>query len=232
MITCGHPCVAQASREAAEGKQQRCEGNEAFPFIKTKPLVIGVTGGMASGKSTIARMLSGRGIAHVDADKLVHQLLQHDRATGAEIAAAFPAAKKGHGIDRAALANHITKHPESLATLEAILHPRVRAMEEEAIAIARRNGLRALVLDIPLLFETDADSLCDVVIVAHAPMHHRRRRAFARVGMSEAKWQRLIDRQLPDRHRNALADIVIRTDMGKAAVKKQVKALMRAWGLL
>lgn len=216
--------VAHESRAAAGV----LGGNTPF----SKPIVIGVTGGMASGKSTIARMLSGRGIAHVDADKLVHQLLQHDRATGAEIAAAFPAAKKGHGIDRAALANHITKHPESLATLEAILHPRVRAMEEEAIAIARRNGLRALVLDIPLLFETDADSLCDVVIAAHAPMHHRRRRAFARVGMSEAKWQRLIDRQLPDRHRNALADIVIRTDMGKAAVKKQVKALMRAWGLL
>lgn len=216
--------VAHESRAAAG-----VLGGEA-PF--NKPIVIGVTGGMASGKSTIARMLSGRGIAHVDADKLVHQLLQHDHATGAEIAAAFPAAKKGHSIDRAALANHVTKHPESLAMLEAILHPRVRAMEEEAIAIARRNGLRALVLDIPLLFETDADSLCDVVIVAHAPLQHRRRRAFARVGMSEAKWQRLIDRQLPDRHRNALADIVIRTDMGKAAVKKQVKALMRAWGLL
>ena len=219
---------------ASHGEPQRGggAGGQAPRLHTNKPIVIGVTGGMASGKSTIARMLSGRGIAHVDADKLVHQLLQHDRATGAEIAAAFPATKKGHAIDRAALANHITKHPESLAVLEAILHPRVRAMEEEAIAIARRNGLRALVLDIPLLFETDADSLCDVVIVAHAPMHHRRRRAFARVGMSEAKWQRLIDRQLPDRHRNALADIVIRTDMGKAAVKKQVKALMRAWGLL
>lgn len=202
------------------------------PEAIKRPLVIGITGGMASGKSTIAKMLAGRGIAHVDADKLVHQLLQHDRSTIAEIAAAFPAAKKSASIDRAALASHITKHPASLATLEAILHPRVRALEEEAIAIARRNGLRALVLDIPLLFETDADSLCDVVIVAHAPMHHRRRRAFTRAGMTEAKWQRLIGRQLPDHHRNQLADIVIRTDMGKAAVQKQVKALMRAWGLL
>jgi dephospho-CoA kinase len=225
------PCVAQASREAAGGKQQGCVGDKESPSIK-KPLIIGITGGMASGKSTIARMLSGRGIAHVDADKLVHQLLQHDRATVAQIAAAFPAAKKGHAIDRAALASHIAKHPEALAILESILHPRVRATEEEAIAIARRNGLRALVLDIPLLFETDADQLCDIVIVAHAKLHHRRRRAFTRAGMSEAKWQRLIDRQLPYHHRNALADIVIRTDMGKAAVKKQVKALMRAWGLL
>lgn len=220
----------------------------------SKPLIIGVTGGIASGKSTVARMISGRGIAHVDADKLVHQLLQHDHATIAHIAAAFPGVvilsnSEGSGganaqpdpsaapqddsitINRAALAAHITRHPESLATLEALIHPRVRAAELAAIDTAHRNKLRALVLDIPLLFETDADQLCDVVVVAHASLHHRRRRAFARAGMTEEKWQRLLARQLTHHHRHPRADVVIHTGVGKAATRRHIQAWMKEWGL-
>lgn len=196
-----------------------------------RPLIIGVTGGMASGKSTLARMIAGRGIAHVDADKLVHHLMQNDPSTIAEISAEFRDVSRETKIDRAALAKHISKHPESLATLEKILHPRVRDLELAAIDVARRNHLRALVLDIPLLFETDADVLCDVVIVAHAPLHHRHRRAFARTGMTEEKWRRLLDRQLPDHRRNHLADIVIRTDEGKAATRREIQKLMQRWEL-
>ncbi len=195
-------------------------------------MVIGVTGGMASGKSTLARMIAGRGIAHLDADKIVHHLLQHDRSIAAEIAAAIPAAKGAKNtIDRAKLAAHITKHPADLRLLEAILHPHVRHVEERAIAIARANRLRALVLDIPLLFETDAQMLCDVVIVAHAPMQHRRRRAFARAGMTEEKFRRLLDRQLPDHARNHAADVVITTALGKATTRRKIHALMKEWGL-
>lgn len=194
-------------------------------------IIIGVTGGMASGKSTVARMIAGRSILHIDADQLVHQLMYSDRAMINEIAAAFPGAVVQHRIDRGKLAAHITKHPASLATLEAIIHPRVRASEEAMIAAARRNRLRAVVLDVPLLFETDADQLCDVVIVAHAPIHHRRRRAFARPGMTQEKWQRLLDRQLPDHHRLGRADVVISTAIGKAATRRRIQALMHQWGL-
>lgn len=198
-----------------------------------RPLIIGVTGGIASGKSSIARMFAGRGIAHVDADKLVHLLMRQDRKLIAEIAKAFPkAAKEKEGIDRAALAAHIAKNPKALATLEAIIHPRVRACEMLAIDIARRNRLRALVLDIPLLFETDADSLCDVVVVAHAPIKHRRARAFARAGMTEEKWQRLLERQLPNHHHHTRADVVIPTGIGKAETRRRVQQLMTEWGLL
>lgn len=194
-------------------------------------LVIGVTGGMASGKSTLARKFVGPGIVHVDADKLVHHLLQHDRKTIAVIAAAFPTAMSHQCINRAALADHIAKHPHTLANLEAILHPRVRALEEKAILAATRNRLRAVILDVPLLFETAADELCDVVIVAHAPLTHRRRRAFARAGMNEAKWQRLMARQWPEADKKHLADIVIETSMGKAAMRRAVNTLMKEWGL-
>lgn len=195
-------------------------------------MVIGVTGGMASGKSTVARMFAGRGIAHVDADKLVHQLMQHDRTMIEEIAAAFPAAKSKEGtLDRAALAKNITEHPGMLSILESIIHPRVRSTEERAIAIARRNGLRAIVLDIPLLFETDAQQLCDVVVVAYAPLPHRKRRAFTRAGMTDQKWTRLLDRQLSDHVRNHSADVVVSTAVGKAATRRHVQRLMKQWKL-
>lgn len=196
-----------------------------------KPLIIGVTGGMASGKSTVARMIAGRGIVHIDADKLVHALMQHDREMIAEIAAAFTGVVVQQKIDRAKLAASIAKHPAKLATLEAIIHPRVRALEELAIAIARRNGMKAVILDIPLLFETDAQTLCDIVIVAHAPIHHRRRRAFTRPNMTEEKWQKLLARQLPDHARNHAADIVIPTGIGKAQTRRQIAKLMRELGL-
>lgn len=202
-----------------------------MPGAPHRPLIIGVTGGMASGKSTLARMICGRGILHSDADRIVHRLLHADAAVRAEIGAAFPAAATAQGINRGALAEHIARHPATLAVLEAILHPRVRAEEEARIAHARRNRLRAVVLDVPLLFETDTDALCDVVLAVHAPLSHRRRRAFARTGMTEEKWQRLLDRQLPDAVRNHAADIVILASLGKAAMRRRVAALMQQWGL-
>jgi dephospho-CoA kinase len=261
------PLAAGVSSEAAKGAKSPLQ----------KPLIIGVTGGMASGKSTLARMIAGRGIAHVDADALVHQLMRDDADTIAAIAKTFPAAIERHptpplrgsqnpfvdfgggiamlavpknpptrfagesgspsrgerplGIDRAALANHIANHPEALQALEAILHPRVRALEEAAIAFAARNRLRGLVLDVPLMFETGADELCDIVIAVHAPVSQRRARAFRRAGMTEAKWNRLVARQWPDADRNALADLVISSTIGKAAMRRRIHTLMHEWGL-
>ena len=237
-------------------------------------LIIGITGGIASGKSTVARMFAGRGIRHLDADKLVHDLMHYDLKTIAKIADAFPEAvsssspltgeqqstsalarramregasprvedpsrlararllsRKGRAetINRAALAEIISRFPERLATLEHILHPRVRALEETAIHQARRRHARALILDIPLLFETDAQALCDVTIAVHAPLVFRRRRAFARLGMTEQKWQKLMARQLPDQARNRQADVVIDTSLGKADTRRQVQRLKHLW---
>ena len=196
-----------------------------------KPLVIGVTGGMASGKSTVARMFAGRSILHIDADALVHQLMNEDRDTIAALAKAFPKAVSKNAVDRAALAAHIANHPEALAMLEHILHPRVRAMEEGAIVHASRNRIQAVVLDVPLLFETGLEEICDVVVVVHAPLSLRRRRAFKRKGMTEEKWNRLLDRQLPSHIRNRLGDHVIFTAIGKSATRRQVMLLMKEWGL-
>ena len=192
--------------------------------------VIGITGGIASGKSTIARMIARRGIPHLDADKLVHRLLAKDKPTIAAIDKQFPGTVKNGTVDRKALGAAIADRPAKLKQLEQLLHPLVRAAEEEAILLAGRQRRRAILLDIPLLFETGAEVLCDVVIAAHAPLPMRKRRALAR-GMSEATIARLVARQLGEAERNRRADIVIPTTIGKAHTRRVVEALLKRWKL-
>jgi dephospho-CoA kinase len=194
--------------------------------------VIGITGGIASGKSTIARMIAKRGILHLDADKLVHRLLASDRETIAEIKKTFPSAVKKDSVDRKALGAAVAGDAAKLKRLEQILHPRVRHAEEQAILLAARQRRRAVLLDIPLMFETGAEILCDVVIAAHAPLPMRRRRAFGRLGMTEATFNRLVARQLSEAERNRRADIVIPTTIGKAHTRRIVDALLHQWKLV
>ena len=134
-------------------------------------------------------------------------------------------------ISRAELSHSIAQDNRAIIALEAILHPRVRAAEEQAISDARTAGKKALVLDVPLLFESGADMLCDVVVTVQAPLEMRKARAFARPAMSAIKWDRLIARQLTDEERAAKADHVIHTDCHEAQTQEQVVALLKAWGL-
>ena len=193
--------------------------------------VIGVTGGMASGKSTVARMIAGDRFPHLDADQLVHHLMNTDQDTIDSVAAAFPGALVNGMISRAELSKSIAQDARTIAVLEAILHPRVRAAQVQAIANARAANKKAVVLDIPLLFETGAESLCDVVVAAQAPLEIRRARAFARPAMSAIKWDRLIARQLTDEQRAAKADHVIHTDCSEAQTKAEIDTLLKQWGL-
>lgn len=189
-------------------------------------IVIGLTGGIASGKSTIARMMARRGIVNIDADALVHALMKRP-CIASDIGKFFPAAIKNNIIDRAALGVIVGKDKAALSRLESILHPAVRNAELAALKQALRQKRKAVILDIPLLFETGAQSLCDLVITATAPLPMRRRRAFLRAQMSEEKWSRLIARQLDEAARNRLADIVIPTTLGKAFTRRHVELLLR-----
>jgi len=194
-------------------------------------LVIGITGGIASGKSTVARMFARHHIPHVDADKLVHHLLATDKVVAAEIDEHFPEAVQHGTVDRKKLGVAIAHDQKKLIHLEEVLHPRVRALEEQAILRAIRHRRKAILLDVPLLFETGADALCDVVITVTAPLAMRRRRAMGRMHMSEATFDRIIARQWTDAQRCARADIVIPSTIGKAATQRMVKQLLREWGL-
>ncbi|MFN7185142.1 MAG: dephospho-CoA kinase [Alphaproteobacteria bacterium] len=120
-------------------------------------MVIGITGGLASGKTTLARMLQRRGFVHINADKIVHDLLQHDAQVIAAISAAFRSVTAAKKIDRRKLGELVSHDEASLATLEEILHPAVRRAEIAAIKLAMRQRRKAVLFDVPVLCETGAD---------------------------------------------------------------------------
>jgi dephospho-CoA kinase len=194
--------------------------------------VIGITGGLASGKTTLARMLWRRGFVHINADKIVHDLLQHNTQVIAAISAAFPRVVAAKKIDRRKLGELVSHDEAALAILEQVLHPAVRRAEIAAIKLAMRQRRKAVLLDVPLLFETGADDLCDVTIAVAAPDHHRRRRAFLRPHMTPEKYARLIARQHHESERLALADVVIPTSLGKGFTRRLATLWLKELGLL
>jgi dephospho-CoA kinase len=195
-------------------------------------IVIGITGGLASGKTTLARMLQRPGFVHINADKIVHDLLQQDASVIAQIATAFPRAITAKKIDRRKLGELVSHDETALATLEGILHPAVRRAEIAAIKQAMRQRRKAVLLDIPLLFETGADDLCDVTVAAAAPDSHRRRRAFLRPHMTPEKYARLVARQYHESDRLARADRVIPTRLGKGFTRRLAILWLKELGLV
>lgn len=221
--------VAPQLREPlAAGVSPQGEGGVSTPSAFK---VIGVTGGMASGKSTVARLIARDRYTHLDADALVHHLMATDPETIETIGAAFPGALINGMISRAELSKYVAQDAANIVALESILHPRVRQAEERAIDEARIAGAHAVVLDIPLLFESGAEKLCDVVVAVSAPLEVRKARAFARPAMNAVKWDRLIARQLTDEEREAKADHVIHTDCPEDQTRAEVEALLKQWEL-
>lgn len=186
-------------------------------------IVVGVTGGIASGKSTIAAIFAAAGIPVFDADRVIHETYA---APPVELARAFPGVVSGGVIDRAGLSAALEEDPDMLARLEAITHPIVLAGAEAFLEASRRTGHRIVVLDIPLLFETGLDSLCDSTIVAVAPAQLRLDRVGERGFMSEALFRRLVERQMTDRDKIERADYVVDTDAPLANVQKTIQSMI------
>jgi dephospho-CoA kinase len=177
--------------------------------------VLCLTGSVGMGKSTAARMLRRLGIPVHDADAEVHRLLGRGGAAVRAVDAAFPGARVGKAIDRAALGRIVFGDAAALKRLEGILHPLVRKAEQRFLAEARRRHCKLVVLDIPLLFETKGERRCDGVIVVSAPRAIQRARVMARPGMTKERLAAIERRQTPDREKRRHADIVIETGLGK-----------------
>ncbi len=188
--------------------------------------VIGLTGTIASGKSTAATMFAEMGAAVFDADRAVHALYAGEAV--AAIAAAFPGVTKDGAVDRAALGAKVAADAAALARLEAIVHPLVRRMENDARARATAEGRRVIVLDIPLLLETGGENRVDAVVVVTAPEALLRERALRRPGATAARYEALIARQLPDAEKRRRAHFIVDTSGEIPATRKQVADVMRA----
>jgi dephospho-CoA kinase len=187
--------------------------------------VVGLTGSIGMGKSTIASMFRARGVPVHDADKAVHRLYAGDAA--AAIEALFPGVLDGReGIDRARLAARVLDSPSALEKLEAVIHPLVRKSEAAFMEKARQEARRLVLLDIPLLFETGRTETLDVVVVVTAEPEIQRARVLARPGMTAAKLERLLARQLPDQEKRRRAHYVIDSGSGFDAAERQVDAIL------
>ncbi|MGE0626225.1 MAG: dephospho-CoA kinase [Hyphomicrobiaceae bacterium] len=172
-------------------------------------LIIGLTGSVGMGKSTVAARFREKGIPVCDADALVHELYEDDAV--APIEAAFPGATSEGKVDRQKLAALLIADPSGFKKLESIVHPLVTAAERECLGAAYRAGAEVAVLEVPLLFETGGDNRCDVTIVVSAPAEHQRERVLQRPGMTQDKLDTILARQLPDGHKRARADFVVDT---------------------
>jgi dephospho-CoA kinase len=193
-------------------------------------LVVGLTGSIGMGKSTAAAYLRTRGLPVFDADAEVHRLYAGGQAVE-RIERAFPGTTTAAGVDRARLSAALIAHPARLRELEAIVHPLVRSAERSFLREAAQRGASLAVLDIPLLYETGADKLVDVVIVLTAPADVQRQRLLQR-GMPEEKLEKLLARQMPDAEKRARADFVVDTSGPVEATRARLDAVLdalRSW---
>ncbi|MDZ7601505.1 MAG: dephospho-CoA kinase [Hoeflea sp.] len=187
-------------------------------------IIIGLTGSIGMGKSTTAEMFQALGIPVNSADEVVHQLYRGEAAPLIELA--FPGTAAEGVVDRARLSEQLMAAPEGFARLEAIIHPLVRAREQDFLAQARSRGEPLVVLDIPLLFETGAAERVDVIVVVSCAPEIQRDRVLARPGMTEAKFASILARQTPDADKRARADYVIDTGSGLEAARQQVATIV------
>ncbi len=178
-------------------------------------IIVGLTGSVASGKSTVAGWIRERGIAVHDADEVVHSFLATDGQAVAEIIATFGpdiGASDG-GIDRKKLGGHVFANPADRKKLESILHPLVRQHREQFLQDQQRLGREIVVIDVPLLYETGGDGLCDYVIVVYAVEETIWHRALSRPGMTEKKLSGILATQMPANEKCQRADFVLDTDL-------------------
>ena len=182
-------------------------------------VVLGLTGSIGMGKTTVAGALRASGAAIWDADAAVHRLLAPGGAGVAPVLALFPDAASGKGraagVDRGTLGAHVFKDREALARLEAILHPLVRAGERRFLSTSQRRDCRLAVLDVPLLFETGGEARCDATLVVSAPAFVQKARVLGRSRMTEERLAAILARQMPDWEKRRRADFVIRTGLDK-----------------
>ena len=195
-------------------------------------LTLGLTGSIGMGKSTVAGMFADLGVPVFDADAAVHRLQGPAGRVVVAIEAAFPSTTGPEGVDRTALAEAVLGDDRAMRALEAIVHP---AVAEERAAFLREHAAAPLVVfDVPLLFETGGDARVDKVAVVSAAAAVQRARVLARPGMTPAKLDAILARQLPDVDKRARADFVIATDVPldetAVAVARVVACLTGAQG--
>ena len=192
--------------------------------VGERPFILGLTGSIGMGKSTVAGMLRDLGVPVFDADAEVHAMQGPDGALLPAIEAAFPGMTGPDGVRRVELGALVFSDEAALARLEDIVHP---AVAEKRFAFLEANRAAPLIVfDVPLLFERTGTAALDAVAVVSAPVEQQRARVLARPGMSEEKFAEILSHQMPDAEKRRRADHVIDTGATLAQTRAAVAALV------
>jgi dephospho-CoA kinase len=189
-------------------------------------IVIGLTGSIAMGKSTVAEMFRAEGVAVFDSDAAVHALYRGAEARWIE--EAFPGVMVDGAIDRARHGDRVLGDDVALRRLEAIVQPKVARARAVFLAASAAAARRAAVVDIPLLFESGAERTLDLVVVVSAPESVQKARAMARAGMTAARFAAIMAKQMPDIEKRRRAHAVIDTRGAFEFTRAQTVSLLRS----
>ena len=192
---------------------------------REQPFIIGLTGSIGMGKSTVAQMFVDENVPLFDADAAVHQLQGPGGALVGAIEAMFPGSTNSMGVDRQKLGAAVLGDPEALKRLERLIHPAVGKMRQEFL---EQNRDRPMILfDIPLLFEKSGADGVDHIVVVSASAEDQRARVLARPGMTEERFEQIKALQIPDAEKRKRADSVIDTSLSRAETRRQVQKLVQ-----
>ena len=189
-------------------------------------IVLGLTGSIGMGKSTTGRMFADEGALVWDADAAVHRLYARGGAAVEPLGEAFPGVVVDGAVDRTRLAEILGRDEGGFKRLEAIVHPLVAQDRAEDLAMARAEGVRLAVLDIPLLFETGGEAFVDAVVVVTAEAEVQAARVLARPGMTRDRFEAILARQTPDAEKRRRADFLVDTGRGLDAAREQVARIV------
>ena len=189
-------------------------------------IVVGVTGSVAMGKSTVSAMFAALGAPVFDADAAVREF--YAGAGAQAIEAEFPGVSVDGRVDRERLSRLVLGDPIALKRLEGLVHPHVAGARLRFLERAAAEGRRFAIVDVPLLLETGGETSVDIVVVVSAPEAMQRSRALARAGMSEANLEAILSRQMSDGDKRRRAHFVIDSRGALEQTRAQVRQFMRA----
>ncbi len=187
-------------------------------------IIVGLTGSIGMGKSTVSAMFRREGVPVFDADAAVHQLQGPNGRLVAAIENRFPGTTSALGVDRRLLGAAVLGKPEALAALERLIHPAVADLRRQFLQ--RQRARRMVVLDIPLLFEKKGWRAVDFILVVSSPAWVQRRRVLARAGMTTTKFRQIKRLQTPDAVKRRKADWVIETARSTNTTAQAVRQLV------